>query len=250
MAKYDFMSFGEAMVRFTPPGHDRLGQAEELQLGIAAAELNCCVNISNLSRKLLKPQLKTGFVTKLVDAWDGDYIIKHAQMHGVDMSNVVVSPYDKIGRNGRNGKCFIEVGIGPRPSYQTYDRGHSAVAMIQPGDIDWESVLDTRWFHTTGIITAVGEHTATEVAAALRAAKKNGATTSYDLNFRSTLWSRRMPRKPWWRSCPTWMSSSATKRTSRPCWGSRPTIPTRTFPSWIPRATAAWPRRSWRSTPM
>ena len=195
MAKYDFMSFGEAMVRFTPPGHDRLGQAEELQLGIAAAELNCCVNISNLSRKLLKPQLKTGFVTKLVDAWDGDYIIKHAQMHGVDMSNVVVSPYDKIGRNGRNGKCFIEVGIGPRPSYQTYDRGHSAVAMIQPGDIDWESVLDTRWFHTTGIITAVGEHTATEVAAALRAAKKNGATTSYDLNFRSTLWSREDAQK-------------------------------------------------------
>lgn len=190
MAKYDFMSFGEAMVRFTPPGHDRLGQAEELQLGIAAAELNCCVNISNLSRVLLKPTLKTAFVTKLVDAWDGDYIIKHAQMHAVDMSNVVVDKYDKIGRNGRNGKCFIEVGIGPRPSYQTYDRGHSAVARIQPGDIDWKKVLDTRWFHSTGIVTAVGEHTATEVCAALKAAKENGATTSYDLNFRSTLWSK------------------------------------------------------------
>ena len=190
MAKYDFMSFGEAMVRFTPRGHDRLGQAEELQLGIAAAELNCCVNISNLSRKLLKPTLKTAFVTKLVDAWDGDYIIKHAQMHAVDMSNVVVEPYDKIGRNGRNGKCFIEVGIGPRPSYQGYDRGHSAVSMIQEGDIDWERVLNTRWFHSTGIVTAVGEHTATEVRSALKAAKKNGATTSFDLNYRSTLWSR------------------------------------------------------------
>ena len=66
MAKYDFMSFGEAMVRFTPPGHDRLGQAEVLELGIAAAELNCCVNISNLSRKLLKPTMKTAYVTKLV----------------------------------------------------------------------------------------------------------------------------------------------------------------------------------------
>ncbi len=195
MAKYDFMSFGEAMVRFTPPGHDRLGQSEELQLGIAAAELNCCVNISNLSRVLLKPTLKTAFVTKLVDAWDGEYIIKHAQMHAVDMSNVVVSKYDKIGRNGRNGKCFIEVGIGPRPSYQTYDRGHSAVAMIKPGDIDWKKVLDTRWFHSTGIITAVGEHTATEVAAALKAAKENGATTSYDLNFRSTLWSKEQAQK-------------------------------------------------------
>ncbi|NCB63262.1 MAG: sugar kinase [Clostridia bacterium] len=189
MAKYDFMSFGEAMVRFTPPAHDRLGQAEELQLGIAAAELNCCVNISNLSRKLLKPQLRTAYVTKLVDAWDGDYIMKHAQMHGVDMSNVVVDPYDKVGRV-RNGKCFIEVGIGPRPSYQTYDRGHSAVSLIKPGDIDWAKTLDTRWFHSTGIVTAVGEHTATEVAAALKAAKKNGATTSFDLNYRSTLWSR------------------------------------------------------------
>lgn len=189
MAKYDFMSFGEAMVRFTPPAHDRLGQAEELQLGIAAAELNCCVNISNLSRELLKPKLKTAFVTKLVDAWDGEYIIKHAQMHGVDMSNVVVDPYDKVGRV-RNGKCFIEVGIGPRPSYQTYDRGHSAVSLIKPGDIDWKSVLDTRWFHSTGIVTAVGEHTAAEVAAALKAAKQNGATTSFDLNYRSTLWSR------------------------------------------------------------
>ena len=37
MAKYDFMSFGEPNIRLTPPGHDRLGQAEELRLGIAAA---------------------------------------------------------------------------------------------------------------------------------------------------------------------------------------------------------------------
>ena len=114
MAKYDFMSFGEAMVRFTPPGHDRLGQAEVLELGIAAAELNCCVNISNLSRKLLKPTMKTAYVTKLVDAWDGDYIIKHAQMHGVDMSNVIVEPYDKIGRNGRTR--YLRVASAPAPA--------------------------------------------------------------------------------------------------------------------------------------
>ena len=55
MAKYDFMSFGEPNIRLTPPNHDSLGQAEELQLGIAAAELNCCVNISNLSVEILIP---------------------------------------------------------------------------------------------------------------------------------------------------------------------------------------------------
>lgn len=194
MAKYDFMSFGEPNIRLTPPNHDRLGQAEELQLGIAAAELNCCVNISNLSVNRLMPQLKTAYVTKLVDNWTGSYIVKHAQMHGVDMSNVVVEPFDKIGRT-RNGLAFVEVGIGPRASYQIYDRGHTALSKIQPGDIDWEKTLDTRWFHTTGIVTALGEHTVEEVLAALRAAKKNGATTSYDLNYRSTLWSKEEARK-------------------------------------------------------
>ena len=193
MAKYDFMSFGEPNIRLTPPNHDRLGQAEELQLGIAAAELNCCVNISNLSVEKLIPTKKTAYVTKLVDNWTGSYIVKHAQMHGVDMSNVVVEPFDKIGRV-RNGLAFVEVGIGPRASYLIYDRGHSALSYIKPGDIDWEKVLDTRWFHTTGIVTALGEHTVGEVLAALKAAKKNGATTSYDLNYRATLWSKEKAR--------------------------------------------------------
>ena len=189
MPKYDFMSFGEPNIRLTPPEHDRLGQAEELRLGIAAAELNCCVNICNLSVELLKPKLKTAYITKLVDNWTGSYIVKHAQMHGVDMSNVVVEPFDKIGRT-RNGLAFVEVGIGPRASYQIYDRGHTALSKIQPGDIDWAKVLDTRWFHTTGIVTALGEHTVGEVLAALKAAKANGAVTSYDLNYRATLWSK------------------------------------------------------------
>lgn len=193
MAKYDFMSFGEPNIRLTPPNHDRLGQAEELQLGIAAAELNCCVNISNLSVEKLIPTKKTAYITKLVDNWTGSYIVKHAQMHGVDMSNVVVEPFDKIGRV-RNGLAFVEVGIGPRASYQIYDRGHSALSYIKPGDIDWEKVLDTKWFHTTGIVTALGEHTVGEVLAALKAAKKNGATTSYDLNYRATLWSKEEAR--------------------------------------------------------
>ena len=86
MAKYDFMSFGEPNIRLTPPDHDRLGQSDTLQLGIAAAELNCCVNISNLSVEKLLPTLKTAYVTKLVDNWTGKYIVNRAMMYGVDMS--------------------------------------------------------------------------------------------------------------------------------------------------------------------
>ena len=187
------MSFGEPNIRLTPPNHDRLVQTEELKLGIAAAELSCCVNISNLSVKKLLPKLKTAYITKLVDNWTGAYIVNQAQMYGVDMSNVIVEDFDKIGRT-RNGLAFIELGIGPRPSYQIYDRGHSALSKIQPGDINWEDVLDTRWFHTTGIVSALGEYTATEVLAALKVCKAKDITTSFDLNYRSTLWTKDQAR--------------------------------------------------------
>ena len=179
--KFDMMGFGEAMIRFNAPEHMRLEQASYLQMAIAAAELNCCVNISRLG-------LKTAYITKLVDTWSGRYIVNHGREHGVDMSNVKMVPFDGAGRT-RNGFCFLEVGIGPRASRQIYDRGHSAISKVQPGDFDWEEILkDTRWFHTTGITTAISESAAEQAAESLKTAKKLGATTSFDLNFRSTLW--------------------------------------------------------------
>ena len=188
MAKYDFMSFGEPNIRMTPPNHDRLGQSDTLQLGIAAAELNCCVNISNLSVERLMPQKKTAYVTKLVDNWTGKYIVEHARMYGVDMSNVVVEPFDKIGRT-RNGLAFVEVGIGPRASYQIYDRGHTALSKIQPGDIDWDKAFESvDWFHITGITPAISESAMELSLESVKEAKKRNITVSCDLNYRKNLW--------------------------------------------------------------
>jgi 2-dehydro-3-deoxygluconokinase len=179
--KYDVIGFGEAMVRLTAPDHARLEQASHLHIAIAAAELNCSVNISRLG-------LKTAWVSKLVDIWSGQYIINKGREHGVDMSGVKLLPFDGKG-TVRNGLCYLEVGIGPRASKQIYDRAHSAISQIKPGDIDWESLLkQTKWFHTTGITTAISENAANEAITSLKIAKKLGVTTSFDLNFRSTLW--------------------------------------------------------------
>ena len=165
----------------TAPDHARLEQSSQLSIAIAAAELNCSVNVSRLG-------LKTAWVSKLVDIWSGQYIINKGREHGVDMSGVKLLPFDGKG-TVRNGLCYLEVGIGPRASKQIYDRAHSAISLIQPGDIDWEETLkQTRWFHTTGITTAISENAAAEAVTSLKMAKKLGVTTSFDLNFRSTLW--------------------------------------------------------------
>jgi 2-dehydro-3-deoxygluconokinase len=180
--KYDIVGFGEAMVRLTAPDHARLEQASHLHIAIAAAELNVTVNTSRLG-------LKTAWVSKLVDIWSGQYIINKGREHGVDMSGVKLLPFDGKG-TVRNGLCYLEVGIGPRASKQIYDRAHSAISQIKPGDLDWESILSqTKWFHTTGITTAISESAANEAVTSLKIAKKLGVTTSFDLNFRSTLWS-------------------------------------------------------------
>ena len=180
--KYDIIGFGEAMVRLTAPDHARLEQASHLHIAIAAAELNVTVNASKLG-------FKTAWVSKLVDIWSGQYIINKGREHGVDMSGVKLLPFDGMGKV-RNGLCYLEVGIGPRASKQIYDRAHSAISLIKPGDIDWENVLSqTKWFHTTGITTAISDNAANEAITSLQTAKKLGVTTSFDLNFRSTLWS-------------------------------------------------------------
>lgn len=179
--KFDLLGFGEAMVRLTAPDHQRLEQSSHLHIAIAAAELNCSVNVSRLG-------LKTAWVSKLVDIWSGQYIINKGREHGVDMSGVKLLPFDGKG-TVRNGLCYLEVGIGPRASKQIYDRAHSAISQIESGDIDWEETLkQTRWFHTTGITTAISDKAAAQAVESLKMAKKLGVTTSFDLNFRSTLW--------------------------------------------------------------
>jgi 2-dehydro-3-deoxygluconokinase len=179
--QFDLISFGEAMVRFSPLNNARLEQASELSLAIAAGELNVSVNTSRLG-------LKTAWVSKLVDTWSGKYVINKGREHGVDMSMVKLVPYDGVGRE-RNGLCFVEIGVGPRPNRQLYDRGHSVISTSKHTEFDWKTILGkTRWYHTTGISTAISDSVIESVIVSLQTAKELGCTTSFDLNFRSTMW--------------------------------------------------------------
>ena len=68
----------------------RLEQSSHLLIAIAAAELNVAVNSSRLGHK-------TAWVSKLVDIWSGQYIINKGREHGVDMSGVILLPFDGKG---------------------------------------------------------------------------------------------------------------------------------------------------------
>jgi 2-dehydro-3-deoxygluconokinase len=118
-------------------------------------------------------------------------IKNHARGGNLDISDVVWVPYDGVGRADRVGLNFTEVGTGVRGSVTMYDRGHSAASHMKPGEVDWKKVFSkgVRWFHTGGIFSALSPSCAEVALEALRAAHEAGVVTSYDLNFRSKLWS-------------------------------------------------------------
>ncbi len=183
--EYDLLSLGECMIRLSPPGHQRIELAPYFEAYAGGGEYNVAYALSRYG-------LKTGWIGGLVDNPLGAFVKNHAQASGMDLSEAVWVPYDGSGRADRMGLNFTEVGIGVRGSVTMYDRGHSATAHMQPGDVDWKRIFNergSRWFHTGGIFTALSDSCAAVVEEAMKAAHESGTIVSYDLNFRSKLWS-------------------------------------------------------------
>jgi 2-dehydro-3-deoxygluconokinase len=174
---YDVVTFGEAMIRLSPPHFQRLEQTRSLDLNVGGAELNVAVGVTRFG-------MKSAWVSKLPKNGLGYLVRSRAQEFGVDCSHLVWS--DK----GRAGIYFVEFGASPRASSVLYDRANSAISMVEPGEIDWAKVFTgSKHFHVSGITPALSSSASETTAEALKAAKKAGLTVSYDLNFRKKLWS-------------------------------------------------------------
>lgn len=180
----DLVSLGECMVRLSPQGAGRIEFANLLEVWVGGGEYNVAYALARLG-------LRTGWIGGVVDNPVGKLVLNHARSAGMDISHVVEMPYDGVGRKARMGLNFTEVGVGPRASVTMYDRGHSATANLQPGDVDFKAIFSgrgVRWLHTGGIFTCLSDSTRKVAADALKAAHEAGTIVSYDLNFRGKLW--------------------------------------------------------------
>ena len=183
--EFDVLTLGECMIRLSPPGHQRIELTPVFEAYAGGGEYN-------VSYALARYGMRTGWVSRLVDNPLGHFIKNHARASGMDTSEVIWVPYDGAGRTDRIGLNFTEVGMGIRASVTLYDRGHTAIAHMKPGEVDWRRIFGTRgvrWFHTGGIFTALSESCADVTVESMKAAHEAGTIVSYDLNFRSKLWS-------------------------------------------------------------
>lgn len=173
---YDVVTFGEAMLRLSPPHFGRLEQTHSLDVEIGGSELNVAVGVSRLG-------LNAAWISKLPNNPLGRMVRNRARELGVDVAHVVFSD------QGRQGLYFVEYGAAPRASSVLYDRGNSAISMIKPEEVDWKKILGkTKLFHVSGITPALSDSAAETTALAMRTAKEVGCLVSYDLNYRKKLW--------------------------------------------------------------
>lgn len=172
------VTFGEAMIRLTPPSNERVERTKSLNLSPGGAELNTAVTLACLG-------YQAQFVTILPDTGPGRFILRQAREHGVDTSRIVMAPE----AYGRTGLYFLEEGTDPRPSAVTYDRAGSAISGVKPGTFDWDEIMaGAAAFHVSGITPAVSANCRAETLAAIRAANAASVPVFFDLNYRSKLW--------------------------------------------------------------
>ncbi|MFB6309347.1 MAG: bifunctional 2-dehydro-3-deoxygluconokinase/2-dehydro-3-deoxygalactonokinase [Haloarculaceae archaeon] len=171
----DLVTFGESMLRFSPPGDERIECADEYEVHVAGAESNVAVAAQRLG-------LDAAWTSKLPDSPVARKITRTLRSDGV---TVDVAWSD----DGRVGTYYLEGGDPPRETDVIYDRAASAVTTARPEELAIGRIEDASAFHTTGITPALSDRLLSTTATLLERAREAGTTTSFDLNYRSKLWS-------------------------------------------------------------
>jgi len=179
---HDLVGLGEVMLRLAAPPPLRLDQALSLDVQIGGSEANVLAAVSRLG-------LRTGLITALPaeHAW-GDRTVRELWGHGVDCAGVLRRP------GSRMGLYFLEYGPPPRAVRVLYDRRESALSQLVPDEVDWGLVRDARMVHLSGITPALGENLRAVIRRACREAQDAGVPISFDVNYRSRLWSAKEAR--------------------------------------------------------
>ena len=182
--RWDLVSLGEVMLRFDP-GEYRIWTTRQFAVSEGGGEYNVARGLKRCFG--LDAAIVTAFAKNPVGSLLQDLIYQG----GVDSSLIRWVDYDGVGRKVRNGLNFTERGFGVRAALGCSDRGHTAIAALKPGEIDWNAVFGgqgARWFHTGGIFCALSETTPDVALEAMQSARKHGVIVSYDLNYRDSLW--------------------------------------------------------------
>ena len=176
-----FITFGEIMLRLTPPNYEKIRMASSFEASYGGSEANIALALANLG-------VDSTFFSVVPNNSLGKSAVRWLRSNDVHCTPMILSdPIDTP--TCRLGTYYLETGYGIRASKVTYDRKHSAITEYDFNKVDLDALLDGfDWLHLSGITPALGPNCADFILKCLKVAKEKGMTVSFDGNFRSALW--------------------------------------------------------------
>ena len=176
-----FLTFGEIMLRLTPPNYEKIRMANSFEASYGGSEANIALALANLG-------VDSTFFSVVPNNSLGKSAVRMLRSNDVHCTPVILSTPEETPTN-RLVTYYLETGYGIRPSKVTYDRKNSAITEIDFSLVDLDILMDGfQWLHLSGITPALSPSCAKFTLDCMKKAKEKGLTVSFDGNFRSKLW--------------------------------------------------------------
>ncbi len=182
MPRFDLTTIGEGQLRYSVPQGQRLELADRLEVHAAGTEANVAGLLARLG-------WKCGWVSGLPASPLGRRVASEFRLSGLDLSAVIWS------ETGRLATYYVEYAVPPRATQVCYDRANSVFTNLQPGQIDWDYLLDTRLLHISGLTVPLSPSINAIILEAIARAKAAGVPVSFDLNYRRRIWAPEQARQ-------------------------------------------------------
>jgi 2-dehydro-3-deoxygluconokinase len=166
---------GETMLMFAPPPYELIERCDHFTAYSGGSESNVAIGVQRLG-------LHAGWIGKLPDNALGHKVVNEIRRYGVDTSACIWAD------QGRVGTFYVEWGAPPRPLKTIYDRAGSAATTLTVDDLDWDYLAGAEWLHLTGITPAISDACRESVRRIAARARESGCKVSFDVNYRSLLW--------------------------------------------------------------
>jgi 2-dehydro-3-deoxygluconokinase len=174
------VTLGETMALMGSTGFGPLQHERTMSLGIGGSESNVAIGLSRLG-------VETTWIGKVGTDPLGDLVLRELAAEGVRVL-AVRDPEAPTSLMVKERRTSTDTRVW-------YYRRGNAGGRLRIDEVDFDVIRNASLLHLTGISPALSEGMAETTFEAIRVAKDAGVRVSFDLNFRSKLWSREQARE-------------------------------------------------------
>lgn len=168
------VTLGETLALLSAPDIGLLRHADYLRIGVAGAESNVAIGLCRLG-------VDVQWTGRVGDDEFGQRIAQTLRGQGLHTRAIV----DDTAPTG----LMIKARRTSQLTQVAYYRRDSAGSRLAPGDLDTEAIAEASVIHLSGITPALSKSARDAVFTAIDVAREYETVVSFDVNYRSALWS-------------------------------------------------------------